>query len=133
MAAMADPILVEGFTDLARAFAQADRDIRLGFRGALRNAARPVAADASELALGRIPNMPRTPQWAGMRIGITQTEVYIVPRQKGTHGRGPRRRPNWANLMAERAMQPAADRNRDRVVREVEKLVDHAADRFNAS
>jgi hypothetical protein len=123
-------LVVEGYTGLMRALAQADRDVRLGVRRELRGVARPVQQDAQQLALSTIAGMPRSPRWAGMRIGIIRTSVYVAPRQRGVKS-GPRKRPNLANLLMNQAMQPALDRNTARVEAGFEQMLDTIADKFN--
>jgi hypothetical protein len=124
-------VVVRGQRDLSRAFAKADRDTRLAWRRTLRQLAEPVRSDAEQLALQTIRNMPKSPKWARMRTGVTQKLVYVAPRQKGTRGRGRGRRPNLADLLMDRAMQPALDRHRGDVERAVELLFDRIADDFN--
>jgi hypothetical protein len=123
-------VTVRGLRELQTAFAKADRDARLGLRAELRTVARPVQQEAQALALGTIRGMPQSPRWAGMRIGVTRTAVYVAPRQKGVRG-GPKSRPNLAPLMMDRAMEPALDRNRDRIVHDFEHVLDTMADDFN--
>lgn len=125
------PIAVEGMAGLQRALAGAERDVRLGVRAELRQVAEPVRSDAAALALTEIPRMARSPRWAGMRVGVTRNLVYVAPRQKGTHGRGPRRRPNLADLLMARAMEPALARHEHRIERDLEEMLDRVADRFN--
>lgn len=126
------PVYVQGLTELSRAFAKTDRAARLGFRKVLREAAEPVRADAQTLALEKIRRMPRSPKWAGMRIGVTRNLVYVAPRQKGTHGRGPRRRPNLADLLMTRAMDPALHAHETQIEQRVEHALDRLCDEFNA-
>jgi hypothetical protein len=124
-------VVVRGQRELSRAFAKADRDIRLEWRRRLRAVAEPVRRDVEELALTRIRNMPKSPKWARMRTGVTQRLVYVAPRQRGTHGRGPRRRSNLADLLMDRAMQPALNHHRADIERAVDRLLDEIADDFN--
>jgi len=124
-------VVVRGQRDLSRAFAKADRDTRLRWRRTLRELAEPVRSDAEQMALTTIRNMANSPKWARMRTGVTQKLVYVAPRQKGTRGRGRSRRPNLADLLMDRAMQPALDRHRGDVERAVELLFDGIADDFN--
>jgi hypothetical protein len=124
-------VLVKGQRELFRAFAKADREARLFVRHEFRNVAKPVAADVEQLAVNRIRNMPKSPKWARQRIGVSQKLVYVAPRQKGTHGRGRARRPNLADLLISRAMQPALERNRAGIRRNVERAFDRISDHFN--
>jgi hypothetical protein len=57
-----------------------------------------------------------------MRVGVTQTSVYVAPRHRGTRD-GRRRRPNLAGLLLQRSMLPALTRNQPRVVREVDEML----------
>jgi hypothetical protein len=124
-------VLVEGERELFRAFAKADRDSRLFVRHEFRQIAEPIRSDAEQLALGQIHNMPKSPKWARMRTGVTQRLVYVAPRQKGVRGRGPKRRPNFGDLLMGRAMEPALERNEAGIERAVERAFDEIIDRFN--
>ena len=98
-------------------------------RRVLREAVEPVRRDAEVFAAGRIANIGT--QWPRMRVGVTQKVTYVAPRQKGTRGRGPRRRPNLADLLMTRAMEPALEQNTARVERELGRMLDRVADGFN--
>ena len=56
----------------------------------------------------------KLPDWkcAGryMKIGVTRRSVYVAPKQRETRIKT-RKRPKFADLLADRAMQPALDRN----------------------
>jgi hypothetical protein len=123
--------VVSGLNDLQAAFKDADRQLRLGIRSELRHIAEPVARGAEQLALTSIRDMPRSPQWSKMRVGVTRNLVYVAPRQKGTRGRGSRRRPNLADLLMGRAMEPALERNTPGIERHFDELLDQVADGFN--
>lgn len=127
------PVYVEGLAEASRAFAKTDREIRLGWRHMWRDVAEPVRRDAETLALEAIPNMARSPKWARMLTGVTRHLVYVVPRQKGWHGRNPHRRQAEAiaGLLRDRALQPALDRHEHQIEHAVEHLLDRAADDFN--
>jgi hypothetical protein len=116
-----------------RALAKADREVRLGFRRGLREVAEPVRRDAEELAGSKIRRMTFSPLWARMRTGITRKVVYVAPRQRGvkTRGADPRRRPNLAQLLLDRAMEPALDRHEHEIVEAFDRLLDKMADDFN--
>jgi hypothetical protein len=127
-------VVVEGYTEVMRAFARAERDTRLGVRRTFREAAEPVKKSAEELALSEVHRMPYSPKWAKMRIGVTRREVYVAPRQRGIKGRGddPRRRPNLAVIMGPRVFQAALDRHRAQIVHMVEHTLDVICENFNA-
>jgi hypothetical protein len=118
------PLAVKGYRELLRADARATKETKLGVRRELRVVAEPVRRDAQSLALAEIHNMPTSPKWAVMRVGVTQRAVYIAPKQKGTRGRGPRRRPNLADLLLDRAMTRALTQDAGQVEVGMSRLLD---------
>lgn len=125
------PVIVKGLREVNAAFAHTDREIRLGWRAGMREVVEPVRRDAEVSAQQSIRNMPSSPRWARMRVGVTRSMVYVAPRQKGTRGRRAGRRPNLADLLMDRAMQPALDRHEHEITARVEQLLDRVADDFN--
>jgi hypothetical protein len=124
-------IRVEGLRELERAFKLYGRGLEKGVREALEAAAEPVKSDAQALALAEIPriSLPSTTvPWHRMRIGVTRRTAYIAPEQRGDKSRrGARRRPKFATKLLEEAMEPALDRNRSRVERELSDALDDLA------
>jgi hypothetical protein len=120
-------IRVRGLRELQRDFKKISKQLSQEVKDSLVEAADPVKQSAQELALGEIRNMPESPRWAEMRIGVTARSVYMVPqaRRRGGHGG----RPNLANLLLERAMDPALERRADDVVRGVDAALGHLFDR----
>lgn len=116
-------VRVEGLRDLQRAFKAADSAVHRGFRSTLREVAEPVRADAELLAVSGIRRIGVP--WSRMRVGVTTTSVYVAPRQRGKASRANRniRRPNLADLLMNRAMEPALDHNRASVVEGVDRLL----------
>lgn len=110
-----------------RALARADKETRLGVRRELRQVAEPVQRDAELFARQRIPRIGE--RWARMRVGITTKTVYVAPSQRSRDRS--RRRPNLAGLLMDRAMQPALDAHEHETVRELDRMLDRVADRFN--
>jgi hypothetical protein len=100
---------VEGLAELVRAFSLTDKKEQELFRDARRAVAEPVRADAQLLASSSIHHIGIP--WSQMRVGLTRTSIYVAPRQRGSRGRGRRHRPNLADLLMNRALQPALDRN----------------------
>lgn len=98
-------------------------EIHKELNDALKETAQPVADEAELLAMTRIRSMPRSPHWAGMRIGVSVARgvVYMVPaaRSKRT-----RKRPNLAELLLERAMDPALEHNAAKIETAVENMFD---------
>ncbi len=124
---MADAVRVDGLAELSRAFARADRSVRLEFRGTLRKAAEPVKRDAQSLALSQISHM--TIPWSGMRIGVTRSLVYVAPKQRGVKSRSDRgrRRPKFADKLRDEALDPALEQNIDGIVRDTELMLNGIA------
>ena len=112
-------VTVRGLSDLQRAWAVADKETSRELREALKEAAEPVRADAQALTLNRIRNM--TIPYSRWKVGVTSRSVYVAPKWRETRVKS-RRRPKLADLMAERAAQPALTRN----IAQVERKVDGA-------
>jgi hypothetical protein len=128
------PIVVQGLRELNQAFANTDRDTRLGWRAEQRRIAEPIRQDAEQRALSSIRRMPASPKWARMRTGVTRTAVYVAPRQRGVRGRGRHLyygRPNLADLLETRALGPAGEAHEQQVETEIERLMDKVAAGFN--
>ncbi len=106
---------------------RADKGLRLE----LRQLAEPIRSDAESLAVSGIRKVG--PRWGKMRVGVTQSLVYVAPKQRGikTRGYDGRRRPRFADLMESRAMTPALDRNRDDIARGVDDLFTRIARDWN--
>ena len=118
-------VRVTGLAELQRAFRKIDKGLSKELRDSLKKAADPVADLAQSYALGRIRNMPRSPDWADMRVGVSgKAVVYIVPRRKNRGGPG---RANLKGLLLERAMDPAVMEKQDEVVGEVDKMLGRLA------
>lgn len=131
---MPGTIRVQGLHELQAALAKADRQTRLGVRGALRQVAEPVQRGAEELARANISRIGR--KWSKMRVGVTQNLVYVAPRQRGHRGgRGPASRYRsdqlFADRLMDRAMQPALDRYASGIEARFEGFLDRIADDFN--
>jgi hypothetical protein len=131
MPATGPAVEVRGLRELQAAFAKADRETRLGLRGALREIAEPVRRDAETLATSSIPRIG--PKWSKMRTGVTRKLVYVAPRQRGvkTRGADPRRRPNLATLLMDRAMEPALESHEPALELAVDHMLDEVANDFN--
>ena len=115
-------VRVKGLKELTRAFNGMSKDIAQDLVWELEEAADPVRKEGEHLALTTIGNMPRSPQWATMRIGVSKAKglVYMVPAMRRRSGSG---RPNLAGLMQPRALDPALEANENEVVDRVDKLL----------
>lgn len=120
---MAGLVRVEGLRDLQRAFKIADAAESKGLRRTLREVAEPVKLDAERLAVDTIPRIGFP--WSRMRVGVTQTSVYIAPRERGKRSRGnpALRRPNLKGLLLDRAMEPALQQDTPLVVAAVDRML----------
>lgn len=117
-------VRVENLDGLMRAFKMVSREEPKQLRKGIRDAAQPVKLAAEGKAVSSIRRMSRSPQWAVMRLGYARNLVYMVPKQKGVRGRGPRARRNFSQLLLNRAMIPAAEQNRAAVMLAVQRVLD---------
>lgn len=117
-------VRVQGLRELQRACAASDRELRLGVRSKLKEAAEPVRQEAERLALGEIRNLGSS--WSRMRVGVTTTLVYVAPASRRSGGSA---RPNLGGLLMRRAMQPALETKARDVERTLERVIDDIADR----
>ena len=124
---MAKAIQVDGLAELRKAFLAADKALREDLDDALQEAAAPVRSDAQQLAQHTIPHMKVGSSWTLMRIGIDRRDslVYVAPVERGVKvkGRERFRRPAFANLLRDRAMEPAAKHNERRVVQRLDQML----------
>lgn len=117
-------VRVRGFRELQRACSASDRDLRLGVRKKLREAAEPVRTTAEGLAAANIHNIGSV--WNRMKTGITTSVVYVAPATR-RHGGSPRS--NLGGLLMRQAMEPALEQRRGDVERKLEEAIDEIADR----
>lgn len=119
-------VRISGLRELQRAFRNISKDLTKELRKELIKAAEPVADLAESHALGRIRNMPRSPHWAGMRVGVSaaQASVYVVPRARN---RGNPGRANLKGLLLTRAMDPALEQKQAEVIEGVGQMIDNLA------
>jgi predicted NAD-dependent protein-ADP-ribosyltransferase YbiA (DUF1768 family) len=115
-------VRVTGLRELNRAFKKISGDLDKEMKKSLIKAAEPVKVRAEALALGRIRNMPRSPRWADMRIGVTQKGVYMVPFARNRGGSG---RSNLKSLLLDRSMDPALEEKQNEVVEGVGEMIDY--------
>lgn len=87
------------------------------------------------LAAAEITNLQPGDRWDRARIGVTQREVYVVPREKGRRSRSQRGigRPRFGEMLQDRAWQPALEENTDNIVRAFDRMLDRVAERINAA
>jgi hypothetical protein len=114
-------IVVSGLEDVNRAFNRIDSRLGRAKTNALKVAVEPVRKDAEALAPHVVRNLRRGPgpsgaDWSGVRTGVTQKTVYIAPTQRGRSRNPKKKRPNFKDLVLDRAWKPAADHNREKVI-----------------
>lgn len=122
---------VSGLAELQRAFARADRNVKKDLRSTIASVAEPVAADAHQLAVQEISGLGAADPWAGFRVGVTRTLVYVAPKQRGRLSRrNPRRyiRRKFADFLMDKAMAPALDNNIPEIEQQVGRMLDGVAD-----
>jgi len=131
-------IHVRGLDGLNRALRRSSRDVRLGIRKELREVAEPVRAEAEHRAHSEISGIARgrgRSHWERMRVGLSLAHdlIYVAPRQRGVKGRGadPRRRPNLADLMMGRAMEPALEHHQAQIEARVGRALDRISERWS--
>ena len=127
------PLAVRGLRELTRTFNNAPKDVKKAYRAELRTVAEPVRSTAERLATSTIRKMRSSPDWSKMRTGVTTRLVYVAPRKRGVRrgGNQRRRRPNLATLLSERALEPALDRNQNRVVKDFDDMLGRLVTRWD--
>lgn len=113
-----EAIRIRGLKELNRAFAVANREMQKDLRAALDSAASPVRRDAQANALALGVGVT----WSSMRTGVTRSSVYVAPVARGTRVTG-RKRSRFATFLMDRAMSPALEANRDKVIDEIEDAI----------
>lgn len=114
-------IRVEGLREMERLFKLSERGMEKGIREALEAGSESVRVDAQSLAVVSIPNIGIP--WSRMRIGVRSTTSYVAPLERGRGSNPRRRRPNLKQLLLGRAMEPALERNRDKVRRDFQQAL----------
>lgn len=115
-------IHVEGQKELERAFRRLRKEVLADLRPTLVALAEPVRRTAEVLAVQEITNIGD--QWGRMRIGATVRGVYVAPRSRN---RGGSRRPNFAGLLMSRAMEPALDQHKEKILAEFDAVINISA------
>jgi len=113
---------VIGAEEVSEAFLALGLEVRKAIGPALAAAADPIASDAAQRAMSNIRNM--TSRWSRMKTGIKPSLVYVAPAARRAGGSP---RPNLANLLANRALDPALDEHSAEVVAAVDVIVSEAA------
>lgn len=124
MAGNFSAVQVRGLRELNAALGKVSIDTRKELSEELRVVSEPVRSRAEQLASAGIRNIG--PRWRQMRVGVTTKVAYVAPR---AHRRGGSARPNLAQLLMDRAMQPALDENEGKIVARIGVMFDLIARR----
>lgn len=120
-------VIVEGISQLDRAFAKSSKDLQRGLREEFRVAAEPVRQQTEQLAIARIRNIGglRPRSWANMRTGQVRGLVYIAPKQRGrlTRQNPQRYRRHKFKPILKRQMEDALAANEEQVVKRLEFML----------
>lgn len=122
---MPGKVRVKGLRETVRAFDNIQDNLQEDLREGLKHAAEPVRVVAEQKALNTIENMVYSPAWAEQKIVVSKRTalVYMTPKKRQSRNTA-RRRKNVADLLMERAMEPALDQNEERVVGAIEVVLD---------
>lgn len=121
-------VRVNGLKELTRAFGVLSKELDKEVRESLLEGVEPVRERAEQLALSGIRHMVRSPEYAEMRTGVSRARgvVFMVPAWRSRRIPG-RKRPNLADLLLNRAMDPALEENTEEIIRGVERTLDQLA------
>jgi hypothetical protein len=116
---------VRGLRETVRAFNNIQEDLSDELRAGLKHAAEPVRVAAEQKAVNRIENMPYSPAWAEQKTVVSKRTalVYMGPKKRQSRNTA-RRRKNLADLLMERAMEPALEENEEKTKKAVELVLD---------
>jgi hypothetical protein len=118
-------IKIKGLRETARAFDNISDDLSEELSKGLKHAAEPVRVAAEQKAIARIENMSRSPAWAEQKIVVSKRTalVYMAPKKRQTR-KVPLKRKKLADLMMDRAMEPALHQHEQTTVEAVEFVLD---------
>lgn len=125
-------IYVKGFENVTRSYARVGKAASRNLNKRLKEAAEPVREAAQELGPSRVRNLDFGDDWSRVRLGATKRVVYIAPVERGRNKNPKRRRPNFKDLMLERAYEPALAMNRSEVVDRLGRIFDDIQEAWRA-
>lgn len=123
--AFRERVVISGLRETTSALRKIDRKLPKLVTDELKKAAEPVGPKAEELAHSRIRKI--TDRWAGMRIGATGRQVYVVPAARRAGGSP---RPNLGQLLLDEAMGPAVETLLPVITTRVEEALDRITAEF---
>ena len=119
---MAEAVRVKGLRELTRDFKRMSKDLDTEVTQELKRVAEPVRVTAERLAISRIRNMPGSPRWAGMKVGVASGRGVVWMRPSARR-RGGSSRPNLGAMLLERSMDPALDQKQGEVVEGLDRML----------
>ena len=111
-------VRVKGLRETRRAFRKLSKDLDKEVRDGLREAAKPVHEEASNLFARYDADSA-----GGYRIRVRQRGVAVEQSKRRTTGL----RPDYGKLQMRRALIPALDRRQDEVIEGIDKVLDRLA------
>lgn len=121
-------VRVDGLRELLRVTDQLPKETKREVRNELRRVAEPVRDDATSLFLSRVAANP-----GKTRYGISVRKVGTITveqRRKGKSGRKSAKRPKFTDLVMERSLAPALERNEAVIVGGFNRVLDHLERRW---
>jgi hypothetical protein len=120
-------VKVHGLKELTRSFKKISKDLDKQLTGELLDAVEPVKDLAQSKALTQISGMSGSPNWATMKttVGRAKGTVLMLPASRGRKYS----RANLADLLLQRAMDPAVAEKQDHVVNAIDDLIGDLADK----
>lgn len=122
MAVRDQTLVVSGYTDLLRAFAQADKNTKKFLRQTFAEVGKVVRTDAS----WRFDKFSSRSA-AGYRVYVRQRGVGVEQSLRKTTGK----RPDYGALQMRDALIPALEGKKNTIEHKFEEAIDKVADHFN--
>jgi hypothetical protein len=114
---------VDGLRELLRVTDQLPKEVKRDVRNELRRVAEPVRDSATQLFLSNVSSDARKTRY-GISVRKVGT-ITVEQRRKGTSGRKSAKRPKFTDLVMERSLAPALERNEGEIVAGFNRVLDH--------
>ncbi len=114
---------VDGLRELLRVTDALPKDVKREVRSELRQVAEPVRDAATALFLSRVSSDTRKTRY-GISVRKAGT-ISVEQRKKGTSHRLSAKRPKFTDLVMERSLSPAVERNEGEVLAGFNRVLDH--------
>lgn len=77
-------VKIEGLPELQARLSSVDKEVKRGIRKRLQELAKPVTELGRSKGMGAgSTRLPHSPRWTQLRAGVSSTELYVVPKQRG--------------------------------------------------